>query len=305
MNIIITTLITFITLALTSAPSYANSPKVDLECVAGNCTLDFQISSNDLNLNLNNERPNVLCVIDTRPLNVSNSASYRILAYEVDSSGNTIINSDTKVDFPTYRRNIRDQRIRIELVPRLGNREIYLAVHDSTGSLYTLYRARIASSGSFVANNTLSTSSFNTGLSTASNSTLNSSEIVPGYRCTNAGLDDCNIESLLFKRLTFESSRRRRANQTNLIKDPDGAYRVQIPVQPGKFRAKQIRPAPRFVVLEDLNINLVPETLSSPLLTTNPLRIGLGNEHADLAFNASTDEFTLAIDDSSTYSSCR
>ena len=270
---------------------------MDLECLAGNCDLDFQISLNDLNLNLNNERPNVLCVIDTRPLNVSNAASYRILAYELDSSGNSIINSDTKIDFPTYRRNIRDQRIRVELIPRLGNREIYLAVHDSTGSLHTLYRATIASSGNFVANNDLSTSSFSTGLSNSSTSTLNSNEIVPGYRCTNAGLDDCNIESLLFKRLTFESSRRRRANQTNLIKDADGAYRIQIPVQPGKFRARQKRPAPRFVVLEDLNVNLVPETLTSPLLTTNPLRIGLGNDHADLAFSEASDEFTLAIND--------
>ncbi|NQY79458.1 MAG: hypothetical protein HRT47_04005 [Candidatus Caenarcaniphilales bacterium] len=294
MNILIT-LITFITLTLSASPVKATGEKINLECVAGNCNLDFRVSLDDLNLNLNNERPNILCVVDTRPLNISNAHSYRIVAYELNNAGEAIINSDTKIDFPTYRRNIRDQRVRIELVPKLGSREIYLAVHDSTGSLYTLYRATIASSGSFVANNTLGTSSFSTGLSSTSSG---SNEIVPGYSCTNAGLDECNIESLLFKRLTFESNRRRRANQTNLVKDPDGAYRVQIPVQPGKFRVRKIRPAPKFIVLEDLSVNLVPETLSSPLLTTNPLRIGLGTDHADLAFNENTDEFTLAINDS-------
>lgn len=293
MNILIT-LITFLTLSISATSVKAFDEKIDLECLAGNCNLDFKVSLDDLNLNLNNERPNILCVINTKPLNISNAHSYRIVAYELNANGKAIINSDTKVDFPTYRRNIHDQRIRIELVPKLGSREIYLAVHDSTGSLYALYRANISSSGSFVANNTLSTSSFNTGFSNTSSGT---NEIVPGYRCTDSGLDECNVESLLFKRLTFESNRRRRANQTNLIKDSDGAYKIQIPVQTGKYREKKIRPAPKFIVLEDLNVNLVPETLSSPLLTTNPLRIGLASNHVDLVFDENTDEFTLAVND--------
>ena len=296
---ILTTLLTFIIFFSWTIPSNAAGEKIDLECIAGNCDLDFQARIDHLDINLNNERPNILCVLDTRPLNVSNAHSYRIVTYELDTSGEAIINSDTKIDFPVYRRNIRDQRIRLELVPKLGNRELYIAVHDSNASLHTLYRAVINSSGNFVANNTLSTSSFNSGTSSLSVTTANSNELVPGYRCTDAGLDDCNIESLLFKKLTFESSRRRRANQTNLIKDADGAYRIQIPTQAGKFRTRQTRPAPTFVVLEDLNVDLVPETLSSPLLTTNPLRIGLGEDHADLSFSADSDEFNLAINDAS------
>ena len=293
-------LITLIILLLSTNSGSAASRKVDLSCLAGNCSLDFQVSIDDLNQNLSQEKANLLCTIDTRPLNISNAPTYRILAYEIDEfTGESIIVSDTKVDFPTYRRNIRDQRILIELTPKTGNRQVYLAVHDSNGSLFTLYRATISSSGQFVANNSLSTSSFSTGTSNLSNNSPGTNEIVPGYICNNDGLDECNVESLLFKKLIFESSRRRRANQTNVINESDGAFRIQIPVQTGKMRRRKIRPAPKFIIDENVNVNLVPETLSSPVLTTNPLRIGLGVDHADLNFDAASDTFSLAINDSS------
>ena len=65
------------------------------------------------------------------------------------------------------------------------------------------------------------------------------------------------------------------------------------------MRRRKIRPAPKFIIDENVNVNLVPETLSSPVLTTNPLRIGLGVDHADLNFDAASDTFSLAINDSS------
>jgi len=280
-------------------PVIAANPKTNLECLAGNCGLDLKISVEDLNQDLNEEAPHILCTLDTRPLQVNNSPTYRILVYEIVSNQNRII-ADTKIDFPTYRANIKDQKVILRLIPRNGARQLYIAVHDSAGSLATLYRANVNSAGQFTGNSTLSTSSFVSGTSLLSDTSSSSAtEIVPGYRCNNSGLDDCNVEALFFKKLIFESDRRRKANQTYIVNESDNAYRVQIPVQAGRGRERKIRPAPKFIIDDDITVTTVPETLSSPLLTTNTLRIGLNPDHADLTYSASADELTISVNDAS------
>jgi hypothetical protein len=128
-------------------------------------------------------------------------------------------------------------------------------------------------------------------------SSTTATEIIPGYRCNDSGLNDCNVEALFFKKLVFESDRRKKANQTYVVNESDGAFKIQIPVQPGKGREKIKRPAPKFVVDNDITVTTVPETLSSPLLTTNTLRIGLNPDHADLTYKAATDELTIQVND--------
>ena len=284
-------------LSLSLKPVSAANPKTDLECLAGNCGINLKISVEDINQSLSEEAPHILCTLDTRPLKVNNSPTYRILAYEIVSSQNRII-ADTKIDFPVYKANIRDQKVILRLIPKNGNRQLYIAVHDSSGSLATLYRANLNSSGQFSANSTLTSSSFVSGTSLLSDTiSTTATEIIPGYRCNDSGLNDCNVEALFFKKLVFESDRRRKANQTYVVNESDGAFKIQIPVQPGKDREKIKRPAPKFVVDNDITVTTVPETLSSPLLTTNTLRIGLNPDHADLTYKAATDEFTIQVND--------
>jgi|LakMenEpi03Aug12_release.lakeMendotaPanAssembly.Ray.scaffolds.fasta_scaffold00848_54 hypothetical protein len=284
-------------LSLSLKPISAANPKTDLECLAGNCGINLKISVEDINQSLPEEAPHILCTLDTRPLKVNNSPTYRILAYEIVSNQNRII-ADTKIDFPVYKANIRDQKVILRLIPKNGNRQLYIAVHDSSGGLAALYRANLNSSGQFTANSTLTSSSFVSGTSLLSDtSSTTATEIIPGYRCNDSGLDDCNVEALFFKKLVFESDRRRKANQTYVVNESDGAFKIQIPVQPGKDREKIKRPAPKFVIDNDITVMTVPETLSSPLLTTNTLRIGLNPDHADLTYKAATDEFTIQVND--------
>jgi hypothetical protein len=221
-------------LSLMLKPVLAANPKTDLECLAGNCGINLKISVEDINQSLPEEAPDILCTLDTRPLKVNNSPTYRILAYEIVSNQNRII-ADTKIDFPVYKANIREQKVILRLIPKNGNRQLYIAVHDSSGSLATLYRANLNSSGQFSANSTLTSSSFVSGTSLLSDtSSTTATEIIPGYRCNDSGLNDCNIEALFFKKLVFESDRRKKANQTYVVNESDGAFKIQIPVQPGQ-----------------------------------------------------------------------
>ena len=119
--------------SLTLKPVLAANPKTDLECLAGNCGINLKISVEDINQSLPEEDPHILCTLDTRPLKVNNSPTYRILAYEIVSNQNRII-ADTKIDFPVYKANIRDQKVILHLIPKNGNRQLYIAVHDSSGS---------------------------------------------------------------------------------------------------------------------------------------------------------------------------
>jgi hypothetical protein len=295
-SVLLTVLIILI-LGLRLKPALAANPKTDLECLAGNCGINLKIRVADISQSLPEDSPDILCTLDTRPLKINTAPTYRILAYEIVSNQNRII-ADTKIDFPVSKANIRDQKVILRLIPKNGNRQLYIAVHDSTGTLATLYRANINSSGQFSANSTLTSSSFVSGTSLLSDtSSTTATEVVPGYICNNSGLDDCNVEALFFKKLIFESDRRKKANQTYVVNEADGAFKIQIPVQPGKGREKIKKPSRNLVLDNDISVTTVPETLNSPLLTTNTLRIGLNQDHADLTYKATTDEFTIAVND--------
>lgn len=292
-------IITLVGTVLFLEPVIASGKKTKLECLAGNCGVNLKIKLADTDKNFSEEAPHVLCTLDTRTLKVDNSPTYRILVYETASNQNRIV-SDTKIDFPRYKSNIRDHKVILHLIPKLGERDLYIGVHDSSGSLAALYRANISGSGSFTADTSLTSSSFVSGMSLLSdvNSTT-ATEIIPGYKCDNAGLNDCNIEALFFKKLIFEADRRRTANQTHVINESDNAYRVQVPVQLSKDRVKVSQPAVKFVIDKNEAILTVPESLSTPSLSTNTLRIGLNQDHADLTYKASKDELTVQVNDAS------
>jgi hypothetical protein len=266
-----------------------------LECVQGNCDTRLRVRKKDLTKKYPGDNTRVLMNVDTRKLNIgeNDSINYKVIVYE-DNAGIQDILTVSYVRLPLLKSNIVKQRFFIELPAFIGTKNLRVALHNSSGKLEAIYGMNVTTRGTIETSNNIDTNSF-------LNTTDNNNFSVAGFDCESGKLDECVTDAIFFKKAVFETNNRRFANETNIVKESDGTYRVRIPVKPASIRILKDRPNRKFVTLND---GSAPPDLGNQddldafSLVTNELTIGLGAENSKLAFNPETDTFTISVNGS-------
>jgi len=205
---------------------------VEMDYVSG-ANIDLFLDTRDLIINFQDNQPSSIRLrMDASPFFKNKKdypSSFKVEAYEIDNLGNKKFLSSAR---PTvynrpYARNLNFD-IGVGFFTT-DHKTVYLAIYDSNDKLYTTLKKEIQ----------------------ARNITAQdaSEELtVAPAECTSGKLDDCSLKYIL-NNIKFQAIPRRYI-KTEVRKQPDGTYLVEIPLAKRKVKFKQ----GSNVINEDVNL---------------------------------------------------